>query len=113
MGVASKDYKPSIASNAKSAGFWQHGRIMLSVMLHCLVSQHQFAMGNEVGSAAMPTVKWFFHVRISRSAWFVQCMSGGVYCSLVCLPEMKSSTCDDSLSILCRSGLNPLVVRYA
>ena len=114
MGVASKDYEPSIALKADSAGFWRQGRIMLSVRLHCLISRHQFAMGKEVESPAMPAVKWFFHVRISCLAGFVWCMSGGVYCTLVCLPEMKSlMSLDVSLSILCRSGLNPLLVRYA
>ncbi len=88
MGVASYEYEPSIALNAKSAGFWWQGRIMLSVVLHCLVRQCQLAIGKEVGSPAMPAVKWFFQVRISRLAWFVRCMSGGVYCSLACLLEM-------------------------
>ncbi len=91
MGVASKEYKPSIVSNADSAGFWRQGCIMLSVRSHCSVSRHQIVMGKEVGSPAMLLVRWFFHVCISRSAGFVQYMLGGVYCSLVCLPEMKFS----------------------
>ena len=79
MSVALSKYEPSIASNAKSAWFWRQGRIMLSVMLHCLVRQHQLAMGKEVGSPAMPAVKWFFQVHFSRLTGFVRCMLGGMY----------------------------------
>ena len=92
MGVASKEYEPSIALKADSAGFWRQGRIMLSVRLHCLISRHQFAMGKEVESPAMPAVKWFFHVRISCLAGFVWCMSGGVYWNVALFSAMKAST---------------------
>ena len=79
IGVASKEYVPSIASNADRSGLVVHGRIMLSVMSHCSSILHQFAIGKEGGVLARVEVKWFFHVRMAFSARFVRCMSAGVY----------------------------------
>jgi hypothetical protein len=78
---------------------------MLSMALLCVVSQHQWARGNDSGSPARPAVKWFFHMRTARLAELVRYMSGGQYCSFTCSDAMNASTSwDVSLSILWRMG---------
>ena len=74
----------------------------------------QVGDGKRGGKSGHASHEVVFPSAFSHSAWFMRCKAGSMYCSLVCLPEMKSLTLrDDSLSILCRSGLNPLVARYA
>ena len=46
IGVALKEYVPSIASNAKRRGLVVQGRIMFRAILHCSVILHQFDMRN-------------------------------------------------------------------
>jgi hypothetical protein len=72
MGVESKENNPLSASSAERRGFRQHGCSMLSVALHCVVRQHQLAMGNDFGSPAILARKQFFHVRMA-------CLAGLCY----------------------------------
>jgi hypothetical protein len=47
-------------------------------------------------------------LRIAHSAGLVRCMSSGVYRRCICCPWMNFLTsCNVSLSILCRRGLKP------
>ena len=57
MGVASEENKSSRASCANRRRFWQHGRSMLKVALHWVVSRHQLAMGKDLGSPMIPDRK--------------------------------------------------------
>lgn len=57
IGVASKEYVPSMASNAERRGLVVQGRIMLRVMSHCSVILHQFAILKEEGVPARVAVK--------------------------------------------------------
>ena len=57
IGVASKEYMPSIASNADRSGFVVHGRNMFNVMSHCSVILHQFDILKEVGVPARVAAK--------------------------------------------------------
>jgi hypothetical protein len=77
IGVASNKKVPSNALCAGRGGLRQHGRIMLSMALLCVVSWHQWARGNDGGSPVRPAVKWFFFVQTTRLAGLVQCMLGG------------------------------------
>jgi hypothetical protein len=52
-------------------GLRQHGGIMLSMASLCVLSWHQWARGNNGGSPARPTVKWFFYARTVRLAGLV------------------------------------------
>ena len=70
--VASKENMPSIASNSERRGFSVHGRIMFKVMSHWSVMRHQLAMRKDGGAPALMEVKWFFHVRMHRSAMLVR-----------------------------------------
>ena len=63
MVVASKEYIPSVASNAERRGLRVHGRIMFKLMSHCSVILHHFAMRKKGGAPALIAVKWFFHVQ--------------------------------------------------
>ena len=49
MGVASKEYIPSIDSKADRFRLVVHGRIMLKVMSHCSNILHQFYILNVYG----------------------------------------------------------------
>ena len=105
IGVASKEYIPSIASNAERLGFNVHGHIMLRVMSACSNILHQFAILNEGGVPALIAVKWFLNILHARLAMFVRCMSAGVYCTAACCSAMNVSTSRDvSLSSLCNCG---------
>ena len=57
IGVASKEYMPSVASKAERRGLVVQGRIMLRVMLHCSVILHQFAILKEDGVPARVAMK--------------------------------------------------------
>ena len=57
IGVASKEYIPSIASNADKLGFSVQGRNMFKVMSHCSVILHQLAILNEGGVPALVAEK--------------------------------------------------------
>ncbi len=114
IGVASNKKVPSNALCVDRRGLRQHRCIMLSVALLCLVSQHQWARGDNGGSPAIPTVKWFIHIRTARLAGLVWCMLGGVYWSFTCSNAMNVlKSWDVSLSILCRRGQYPWAVSQA
>ena len=79
MYVTSKEYMPSMASNANSCGFIVQEHIMLSVVLYYSVIRHQSAMQNNAGVSALAAEKCFFQVCTHRSAMFVWGMPTGVY----------------------------------
>ena len=82
MGVASKEYISSIASNAESRVLRVHVHIIFKVKSHCSIILHQFPMRKEGVALALTAVKWFFHVQQLRSEMLVRWMSAGVYCTL-------------------------------
>ena len=111
-GVTSKEYIPSIASNAERWGLRVHGSIIFKVMSQCSVILHQFAMQKEGGSPYLTAVKWFFRVRQLRSAMLMQRMSAGVYWTLDFCSSIKFSTSFEvSFSILCSFGRYPRTLR--
>jgi hypothetical protein len=70
--VASNKKVPLIAFCMDRRGLRQHGCIMLSVAWLYIVSQHQWARGNNGWSPAIPAVKWFFHVRTTHLVGLVR-----------------------------------------
>ena len=83
---------------------------MLMLKSTCGINLHQYAIGNDGGKDETVDFMHDLYVYIDRSAGFVRCMSGGVYCWPICWLAMKSSiSFDVSLSILCNCGLKPLL----
>ncbi len=76
IGIASKKKVTSNALCADRRGLRQHGHIMLSMALLCIMTWHQWARGNDSGSPARPAVKWFFHIWTARLVGLVWCMLG-------------------------------------
>jgi hypothetical protein len=57
IGVGLNERVPLSALWAERSGLRRHGCIMSRMMLLCIVSQHQWAIGKDGGMPAMPTVK--------------------------------------------------------
>ena len=57
MGLASKEYIPSIDSNTEGRGLRVHGSIIFKVMSHCPFIFHKFSMQKEGGDPALTDVK--------------------------------------------------------
>ena len=112
MGVRLKSKGPSNMVWADIFGFRRAGRNMLSVVVACGMSRSQRWVG-KVGSVLQsPAIKWFFHVRMARSAALRRCMCGGTSwksTSLVRLNAFKAL--DASLSNQWICGRKPLLVR--
>ena len=53
IGVALEEKEPSSALWADRRGFWQQGQSMFKKASHCVVRQHQLAMGKGLGRPGM------------------------------------------------------------
>ena len=112
-GVLLNSKCPSSAVYADIIGFFQQDLIIFSSIVACGVSQNHRCIGKWVSTLERPSMKWYFHFLMPRSAALTRWMCGGTnwYSISFCLLYFLRLS-DDSLPNQWTRGLYTLWVIY-
>ena len=103
---------PNTCAYAERLGLMRDARNRFSVMSAWGRSLSQRDIGNSGSVVQSPAIKWFFSVRIARSAAFARCTPGGTSCIWMLLFAIKScNIVEHSLSKRCSCGRRPARTR--
>ena len=102
----------SIAVCADIVGFLRQGLSIFMVIVACGLSWHHIGIGKRVSVLENPTIKWSFHVLMSRSAALTRWICGVTNCYSIyfCLLYLLRIA-DASLYIQWTRGIYPILVR--
>ena len=92
---------------AESFGYYLAGHNRLNVIWDYFRRRHHRRISNIFPTPHIPTMKWFLHVQMDRSAAFIHSIWGGTICNATdcCMSKVLSKS-ESSLSSQCVAGLN-------
>ena len=91
---------PQSCSHADIDGFVGEARIRFNVIASFPINSSHSERRHSGSIPVNVAIKWFFHVRISRSALLVRCSATGVSSSVITKRSIQSFiSCEHSLSI--------------